>query len=97
MKKLSVILVSALLITSFFIACNTKAPSSPQAEQATATPIGTFTTTPTITPTVTITATMVCGVKFGQVPTQQTEVQAQVIYSRTNLPQLQKLHLQPFH
>ncbi|HNZ29194.1 MAG TPA: hypothetical protein PK247_03770 [Candidatus Goldiibacteriota bacterium] len=65
MKKLSVILVSALLITSFFIACNTKAPSSPQAEQATATPIGTFTTTPTITPTVTITATMVCGVKFG--------------------------------
>ncbi|PKL91497.1 MAG: hypothetical protein CVV21_07900 [Candidatus Goldiibacteriota bacterium HGW-Goldbacteria-1] len=77
MKKLTVILLSALLVSAFLIACNKNSPSSPQAEQATATPIGTFTVTPTITatstitqtstvtPTVTLTATMDCGIKFG--------------------------------
>ncbi|MBN2753281.1 MAG: hypothetical protein JXR81_00305 [Candidatus Goldbacteria bacterium] len=77
MKKLTVILLSALLVSAFLIACNKKSPTTPQAEQATATPIGTFTVTPTITATstitrtstvtatVTMTATMVCGIKFG--------------------------------
>lgn len=71
MKKIAIFSILMLLVFAFFICCNKKTPASPQPEQATATPIGTFTITPTITitstitPTATMTATMICGVKFG--------------------------------